>query len=401
MNVRRFEAASVSEALAAVKKEFGDEAVILRTRSVRKDGWLPFRTRQMIEVTAASPDRAPVPGLMESAPRDEAIDKARQLLTQRSAANGAMELKEDISELKEHIRMLAEQIRLERAPSLPPTLDRALLNLSRSGLERSIAGGIASHLCQLYPGETLEKSEFVERELRDAVAGMIKLRRPPLKSPGRARIVAIVGPTGVGKTTTLAKLVTSYRFWGKCDTALVSADTYRVAALEQLKTFASIAGLPMETAYQPGAMKSAIGRHKHRDAIFIDTAGRSTADPDRIEELATFLEAGGVDEVLLCLAVSTRLEDQLAIIGRYALLKPTGIIFTKLAETRAPGAIVNVGAQTELPVTFITCGQNVPDDDILMADPRRIAEVVLHPESMEQLLKSRFSPWIGNPGADA
>jgi len=388
MDVRKFTAPTVGEALNNIKHELGEDAIILRTRNVKRGGVLSFLSREMVEVTAAAADRS-LPPDREVASRSSEVER---LLRTRAAIDNSSEIKEQLGELKEHIRMLAEQIRIERMPSLPPVLSSHLKDLVRNGVESRLACELTQHLNILYPGDALEKSEFTNAELRSAIAGMIKIRRPPLKSPNRARIVAIIGPTGVGKTTTLAKLVTSFRFWGRLNCALVSADTYRVAALEQLKTFAAIAGLPMESVYQPGAMKTALARHHQRDAIFIDTAGRSQTDPEKIIELAEFLVAAEPDEVLLCLNTSTRIEDQLDIIEHYSPLTPSGIIFTKLDETRTPGSILNILTQTSLPATFITCGQNVPDD-IFMTEPRRLAEIILNPMKMTELLKSRFASW--------
>jgi flagellar biosynthesis protein FlhF len=166
-----------------------------------------------------------------------------------------------------------------------------------------------------------------------------------------------------------------------------------VAALEQLKTFAAIAGIPMEAVYQAEAMPKVLARHDERDAIFIDTAGRSQADKTKLDELGAFLEAAKPHEVLLCLAVSTRLEDQLDAIERYRKLNCTGIVFTKLDETRGPGMIPSVLQRADLPAVYLTCGQSVPDD-ILSVNVNRVADLILKPDSLTDVQQTHFESWI-------
>ncbi len=387
--MRRFTAPVIGDALAMVRRTLGEDAVILRTRKVRRGGLLSFLSRELVEVTAASPDHKPLPC-------SQVTDRAAQLkrgLESVPAAGLVQDLREEISDLKGHVRELAEQVKFERMPSLPERLAERYKDMVRSGVEEHIAKELAQELNLRFKGEQLEEGELVDRELVGMLAARIPVRRPPPTAGKRSRIIALIGPTGVGKTTTLAKLVTSYRYWGRNDTALVSADTYRVAAIEQLKTFASIAGLPIETVYQPTAMRNVLNRHAQRDAIFIDTAGRSQADAEKLDELAAFLEAAQPDELLLCLSVSTRLEDQLDIIERYRRLKPTGIVFTKLDEGRGPGMIVSALENCSLPATYLTCGQNVPDD-ILTANPRKLAELILNPDGLSELQRTHFEEWI-------
>lgn len=381
----------MAEALQKVRADLGEEAIILRTRKVKKGGLISFLSKDLVEVVASSPDR-------KLADRGNVEDKANRI-RRGFEAHPSKEIIEDLhdelSDLKGHVRDLAEMVKIERMPSLPQQLAEFYKIMIRSGVEDSIVKEMTQHLNIMLSGDDLEDDKLIKDELLKSLHTRIRLRKIPVESNGKAKIFALIGPTGVGKTTTLAKLVTSYRYWGKSDTALVSADTYRVAALEQLKTFASIAGLPMEAVYQPAAMENALSRHAKREAIFIDTAGRSQADVEKLAELSEFLKAAKPDEILLCLAVSTRLEDQLDIVKRYEQLKPTGIVFTKLDETKGPGMILSVLNHTDLPLTYITCGQNVPDD-IMTARKKPLSELILNPDILTDLQAARFETWIND-----
>ncbi len=391
MNVRKFIAPTIVEALAEIKKELGDDAVILRTKTVRKSGVLSFLAKDCVEVMAASPDRNPP----ESSAVTEQVAEIRRRLKDRPSDSGVGELKDELSELKGHLREIAEHVKYERMPTLPRLLADKYRILINSGVDAHTVAEITEQINLAHNSVELENEELIQKELIGHLSRRMKVHLPETKKGGRAKVIALIGPTGVGKTTTLAKLATSYRFWGGLDIAIVSADTYRVAALEQIKTFAAIAGLPMEPVYQPAAMPTALGRHYHRDALFVDTPGRSQSDSQKLEELSAFLDAAETDERLLCLSVNTRIEDQFDIIERYSRLNPTGVIFTKLDDSRHPGGLLTVAERSQIPLTYLTCGQNVPDD-LVAADPFRLAKLFLSPSVFGQQLLERFESWIAS-----
>ncbi|MFN3820789.1 MAG: flagellar biosynthesis protein FlhF, partial [bacterium] len=270
MLIKRFIGNTIQEALHQVKSELGEDAIILRTRQMRKYWWLGRFSSPLVEVTAATPDSGSG-GDDPAVPSPAAVE---DLWKKRSTALHWWEIKEEIGELKEQMRMLCEQVRSSDITSLAPALMPYCRGLMENGVLMKWAEDITSSLAYQHAGEVLHDPQQGKQILQEAVGAKILTRKIPLTSPGKPRVIALVGPTGVGKTTTLAKLVTSYRFWGRSRVALISADTYRVAALEQLKTFAAIAGLPVEAVYQPRAMKPALLRHQTKEAIFIDTAGR-------------------------------------------------------------------------------------------------------------------------------
>jgi len=211
-------------------------------------------------------------------------------------------------------------------------------------------------------------SAMIEADIR--VSGPIKI------TPGRCRAVALVGPTGVGKTTTIAKLAANYRLKDKRRVGLITVDTYRVAAVEQLRTYANIIDLPMQVVHAPDEMSEAMQRMAGMDLVLIDTAGRSPKDEVRLQELRAFLNEAAADEVHLVLSsvATSRTLEQTA--ERFAAAGTTSLVLTKLDEANGLGNLVPVLRSCRLPLSYLTDGQNVPDD-IEVADPSRLAKLIL------------------------
>ncbi len=188
--------------------------------------------------------------------------------------------------------------------------------------------------------------------------------------------MALVGPTGVGKTTTIAKLAANYRLKEKRRVGLITVDTYRIAAVEQLRTYADIIDLPMQVVSTPREMREAVGRMDDLDMILLDTAGRSPKDEVRIQELRAFLTEADADEVHLVLSsvASARVLEQTA--ERFAAVGTTALILTKLDEATGLGNILPLVRTSRLPLSYLTNGQNVPDD-IEVAESMRVARLIL------------------------
>jgi len=201
------------------------------------------------------------------------------------------------------------------------------------------------------------------------------------RSEGKAQVVFLIGPTGAGKTTTIAKLAASYALVQRKQVALLTVDTFRIAAVEQLRTYGEIIGVPMEVVFSPQGMRAAIDRFRDRDLILVDTAGRSHRQDMQISELKGYLEAARADEVHLVVSMTTRSRDAMEAADRYMTVGFNRLLFTKLDETTSYGLIHSLVSHTGQPLSYVTTGQNVPDD-IEVADPGRLSRLVL----------KRFSP---------
>lgn len=189
-------------------------------------------------------------------------------------------------------------------------------------------------------------------------------------------IVFMVGPTGVGKTTTIAKLAANLTFLDNKSVALITLDTYRVSAAEQLRTFAEIIGIPISVVFNPADMMLAIEQYRERDLIFVDTAGRSPYNSEQMEELREFIDIARPDETILVMSVNTNNNDLINIYQSFQSIGVDKLIFTKLDETCSYGTILNVLHETKKPIAYFTTGQNVPDD-IEVPDSLRLAQMLL------------------------
>jgi flagellar biosynthesis protein FlhF len=190
------------------------------------------------------------------------------------------------------------------------------------------------------------------------------------------KIIALVGPTGVGKTTTTAKLAAMYAMHKGAKVALVTTDNFRVGAFEQLKTYSKIMGVPLEIAVTSQELANATETHSDKDLIIIDTAGRSPKDHGRLDELKALLDSGLDIEMHLCLSATTRDKELSDAIANFSILPISSLLFTKLDEAENLGSIVNTHHRSKLPLSYFTNGQMVPED-IVVATPRKLANLVM------------------------
>ncbi len=214
------------------------------------------------------------------------------------------------------------------------------------------------------------------RHISDSLRVVGSLPRLGRQPDGRPLVLALVGPTGVGKTTTIAKLAATFKLRHSRKVGLVTADTYRIAAVEQLRTYAEIIGLPLKVVNSPAEVASAVDSLNDCDVVLLDTAGRSQNDKNRLTELSEVVSAASPHEIHLVLSSTVAEGVMKRTVDRFSALKPSRLIFTKLDEAVAFGSLFNVAVGTKLPVSFVTTGQEVPDQ-FELADASRLARLVL------------------------
>ena len=214
----------------------------------------------------------------------------------------------------------------------------------------------------------LTLSNYLEEHLK--FSGGIKLNRHG------ARIVAVLGTTGVGKTTTLAKIAAKFVLDHKVEAVLITADTYRISAIEQLKTYSDILGLPLEIVYSPAELSAAIDRHKNRELILIDTAGRSRQSFQQMQELKDMLSVHSRIEKHLVLSATTKITDARDMMEKFSIVEPEKIIITKVDETGTLGLILNLLKDKNLMLSYLTTGQGVPED-IELANVNILTDLIM------------------------
>ncbi|MBI5655722.1 MAG: flagellar biosynthesis protein FlhF [Geobacter sp.] len=246
--------------------------------------------------------------------------------------------------------------------------------LGAAGIEDEAVRSLLEHVRPM--AETTDDREELRYSLIEAFASVIKCAGPLRMKKNGPRIIALVGPTGVGKTTTTAKLAAMYAMNKGASVALITTDNFRVGAFEQLKTYSKIMGLPLESAGTPKELAKAVEAHGDKDLIIIDTAGRSPKDQDRLEELKSLLDSGLGIETHLCVSATTKDKELSDIISRFSVLPISKLLFTKLDESESLGCIVNVHLSSKLQLSYFTNGQMVPED-IVVATPRKLANLVM------------------------
>ncbi len=368
----------MNEALALVRRELGPDASVLHTREVRSGGMLSWLNRgRAIEITASAslvvpsrlPARAPAAELKPKAGAIAGID-----LDASAADVGALALREKLHAADAG----SGPIRRPRQPAaeIPESLFRLFTDLIEAEMSEELARELLERLQQAMLPADLRRPGAAQARLLDLVEDELLIAGPIQPRAGRRHLVALVGPTGVGKTTTIAKLAAHYRLRERLKVGLITVDTYRIAAVEQLRTYAEIIDLPMEVVATPREMRQAVARLSDLDLVLMDTAGRCPRDEVRIQELKSLLAEAQPDEVQLVLSCVAGAAGLAKNAERFAAVGTTALILTKLDEATGLGNLLPLLRTSRLPVSYLTNGQNVPDD-IETALPARLARRVL------------------------
>jgi flagellar biosynthesis protein FlhF len=358
MKIRRYIAFSMEEAVDRVKRELGRDAVILEVRRIRAPGILGFIKPRRVEVTAAVAQ----PVVPPASPRLESLLIPA---TTKAVLSGSLVTRDF---LPEDIKTLPKQL---QAPY--ELVCRYKERLVRRGVTPDLAKSIVEQALEAVPPEQMGDANILGSRIHQVI---MKLFQSQKVQDQPDRTLAFVGPTGVGKTTTVAKLAAVYSLQQRKKVALITTDTYRIAAVDQLKRYADILHIPLEVVYTPEDLDAALKRHLEVDMVLVDTAGRSPKQGLHLAELKNLLAAVPDIETALVLSATTKAEDLDLIYDHFSIFAPSQVVFTKIDETKSAGALLNLVNRTQLPVTFVTNGQNVPDD-LEVAGPEFLTELVL------------------------
>ncbi|QQE80822.1 flagellar biosynthesis protein FlhF [Alicyclobacillus sp. SO9] len=418
MMVKRYVVKDMPEAIVMIRRDLGKDAVILSTRQVHEKHWLGLRRKKRLEVLAAAgedmpiqtkysrdyqsvpkepPAAAPAPVLVspsvpagvEGDSKGSSVSMSQQQENIRAYSNqekilssteehtaqlhgtavnqfsgpSLQLLQQELMQVRETLNHLVQQSSLSRVVTHENSVAEHTQFLRRQGLE---SDRLLSALEVVWGQNGIHDGSNLKSAVSSSLLNSIKEVLPQCTSHAAlspsSRVVAFVGQTGVGKTTTIAKIAALQMLSGKKRVGLITADTFRIAAIDQLHTYARILGVPLEVINSAEDMDGAIAKLADRDLILIDTAGRSFRSPEHLEDIRRLLELPVIDETHLVLSLTTKAEDLLQCANYFQGLPVDKFLFTKLDETSSYGTALEVLYRYQRPVSYLTNGQNVPDD---------------------------------------
>jgi flagellar biosynthesis protein FlhF len=365
----------MQEALKQIKKEFGDDAIILSNKSIDHPEW-----RNAVEVTAAI-DKKEEP--VEEAPSFQTyVPKPIPNQPPTNSISGTMVqsqmniIQKEVEYLRERVDFLINQIKYDHLPHIPKTLQDLLKLLTTNGVHISIANSIIEDIFTTLRGEELLEDELILNKLMARLKNYMQITGPIKFNDKQSTIVLVVGPTGSGKTTTIAKLAALYKYTYSRKVALISADSYRIAAMEQLKSFSDIAKIPFIAVYNNDDLIDKINSLKKYELILVDTAGLNSRNMKQMVNLKETIKIAKADEIHLALSVTTKYSDLTDNLKNFSMIPYDGIILTKMDETTSMGDILNLAVDFEKPFSYITYGQDIPED-ISLANRGELAQIII------------------------
>ena len=365
MQIKKFIAPSLKEATQQMKQELGLDAIILGTRVLEADK--RFDMKKMYEITAGidqpaktnnpKPDSAKTakPGNYESEllsltnkifPQKEALPQTpAKKANKNSAASSIKSFEREITEIAESLQM--HEVQKNIVATLVKHLSNSSGFVDESGLENYLLSTMAS----MIPTTSFKVNK------------------------NKTHKIALVGPTGVGKTTCIAKLAVISKIIHKLNVGLISIDTYRLGAIDQLRIFSEISDIEMAVAYEPEEIPKLLQKFKNKDLIFIDTVGRSQKSKKSLDSIEKHLQAAQVDETVLVVSATSSTRTLNDVADKFKNTKYSSVIFSKVDEAVSYGNIMNLAVTHNVPVMFLTNGQVIPDD-IVSVNPAFLANLV-------------------------
>ncbi len=403
MIVKKYTGKDETEAVMKAKDDLGSNAVVLNVKTMKQRGLAKVFKKDFVEITAALEEKDFAQNVNNNKPTfsrvsSEAIKKQQSqinLLADDRADTNAPKQSEIIEKKLDSLHdMLRNQMVKEEEtdkkedvkPAVRPENNanfKSLKLIYNKLLENEVSEKYANAIIN-----DIENSMKKESNLDSILASVyqkiiLKFGEPEaIEDDDRRKIVFFIGPTGVGKTTTIAKLASDFKLTRSKNVAMITADTYRIAAVEQLNTYASILDVPVNVIYSPSEIVESIEELSDYQMIFVDTAGRShknTEQRDEIIEMISNVRNSDIDAdiiIFLVMSVTTKYRDMVNICDAYKSLNSYRLLFTKLDETDSVGNILNIKLYTGAPISYTTCGQNVPDD-IESVDVQKLAKSLL------------------------
>lgn len=398
MVIKKFQGNTETEAIMLAKEELGKDAIVMNIKTIKPRGIYKLFKKTNVEVTAAIDDNASDSGeksrikMQETFPKinyDRDIMKEEEKSAAEKKERTAIEKKLDNlqillgSQMEKKLTesMNSKNQETDKSSGKEANKNAAYINLIYSQLlNNEVDEKYADEVLKEFE-KTLNKDLSVDNILATIYQRIVLKLGQSKKielNPERVKFIFFIGPTGVGKTTTIAKIASSFILEKKTKIALITSDTYRIAAVEQLRTYANILGVPLKVAYSDEEIMEAKEEFSDYDLVLVDTAGRSHKNKEQQDDLAKLLAATSEEdrEVYLVLSATTKYNDLIKITETYKEITDYKLIFTKVDETNCVGNILNIKMLTNASLSYATWGQNVPDD-IGLIDPQKIAKKLL------------------------
>ncbi len=400
MIIKKFQANNETEAIILAKEELGKDAIVMNIKTISPKGIYKMFRKPLVEVTAAVDDnityksdrskspanplpvqRKPIlPDIIYEEPDLDSVAKSELAVSNPSAIEVKLNNLQSLIE-KQMVEKEKENKEKTDAKAAESNKNLACIQLIYNQLisnevDEKFANQIITEV-----ESSLKKDASMDNILASIYQKIVlKLGQPrTIELNGKTpKFVFFIGPTGVGKTTTIAKIASKFRVNDKLKVAFLTADTYRIAAVEQLRTYANILGIPLTVIYSEDEMRNAKEEYSEFDLVFVDTAGRSHRNKEQRDDIESLINTIPVEErdIFLVLSATTKYKDLVKITEAYSEILNYSLIFTKLDETSSIGNLFNIRMLTEAPLSYSTFGQNVPDD-ISRVDAQSIAKQLL------------------------
>lgn len=404
MIIKKFQGKTEEEAVTQAKKELGDNVVIMNVRMVKPKGFFKWLRSPIVEVMVAKEEETEAARAKEQTEKMQtenlkdviaSIDKLRQLgedggdPSEKKAPSAEEAVLEERLEsiqnlLEEKLKKREDEKEAQKPEEEKKNTEmtefiRLLYNtMIENEIHEKYANQMIDEIEQNF-GEKMQVEHVLSHIYQKMVLKFGKVERiTPAEKKG-PKVIFFLGPTGVGKTTTLAKIASQFSVSGSKKIALFTADTYRISATDQLKTYANILGVPFHIIYSADEMRTYLENYKEFDYVLVDTAGHSPNNEERRRDMNEFIHAFGGEvetEVYLVLSATTKYRDLMNIADTYTAITDYKIIFTKLDETTVYGNLLNLKIHTGAPLSYVTNGQNVPDD-IELFQPQEAVRKIL------------------------
>jgi flagellar biosynthesis protein FlhF len=390
VNFLTFTGETPAQALKKAQNECGEDAYVISTKQVKKKS---LNSPGLYEVIVALEESMPKPkeikredsedvllNISEAAKQiskianvstDKKVKESKELpLTESFSTKELGTIKQEINKLADKIKLIQEMFWDEKAPqrdnlAIPSEFAQIYKLAMQSGMSKEHLNTIMRLTLEHMPTRMKSSSETVKRYFQVLLRKMIPVRHESTLNKGQQKVMMFVGPTGVGKTTTLAKLAARYFYLAqqRYKVGIITLDTYRIGAVEQLFQYAKMMRLPVEDVVDINDFENAIKSLAYCDIILVDTVGSSQYDKEKLLKLDTFLKDSSAQiDVNLVLSAGTKLEDLKEIYSNYSFLNIDTLIFTKLDETKVFGNIFSLVYETKKPISYFSTGQEVPDD---------------------------------------